>query len=1033
MTLEQSDWPSYAVPTAGWRSPVRLRCNARRLSVVLLVTLAAGCSSHTPTSPDAPVILPQPPGAPELPGKQPALDATPVPSVLPEPRPAATPEAPAGSLRELDLAEELPSDPAVGTGTLANGLRYFVRPNAKPENRAELRLVVHAGSLQESDDQRGLAHFVEKMAFNGTKNFEKQALVDYLERVGMRFGPDLNAYTSFGETVYMLQLPTEDQAVLAKGFDILEDWAHNISFEGEEIDRERGVVVEEWRQRQGAGSRIFDQQLPVTYYGSLYAERQPIGSVDILRNSPHEALRRFYQEWYRPDLMAVVAVGDFDAKAVEEEIRKHFSGIPMPEGARPRLETEIPDHDQTLTSIVSDPEATGTRVTVGWKRPYLETKTVGDLRRDLVDELYHTMMIDRLEELTQQADPPYQFAYAFDSPLGQVKSMYQLVASVRDGGLVRGVETMLLEAKRVRDHGFSRPELERGKTRFLRNVERAFEERDKQESRALASRLVDAFLGGEPSPGIDYVHDVYPKLLETITLREVNARADQWMSAGPGKSVEANRVILVSGPESEAAALPSEEQLLSIFAEVDDVETDPWVDKTSDAALVEQPPAGGSIISEKDIPYVDAVLWTLSNGIEVYLKPTTNKNDEVLMAARSAGGHSLVSDEEYLNAAQAAGIVDQMGLGSFGPIELGKTLTGKVVGISPYISELEEGMSGSASPKDLETLFELIYLQFTAPRRDDQAFAAMQSRISGYLENQKASPGYWFAHKYQEVAYGDHPRRQFLESEDVARLDAGEALRIYRERFADPADFDFFFVGSFSLEQIRPLVAKWLGGLPSDVREETWRDIGAYPVSGVHVFTVERGLEPRAQVQVTYSGDAEWTLADSIITSALGETLRIRLREVLREDLGGVYGVGVSAGLSREPRGRYDARISFTADPERVVELLAAARAEIERFKTEGPPQDVIDKVKESWRRGRETQLENNGFWLSLLRNYVWQGLAWEEFDRFEQRNEWVTVESVRAAATRVFDERNSIEGRLVPEASETASAAEGGSDEGSR
>ena len=917
----------------------------------------------------------------------------------------------------LDVERPVPLDPKVRHGKLGNGLSYYVRDNGRPENRAELRLVVNAGSLQETEEQRGLAHFVEHMAFNGTENFEKQELVDYLEGIGMRFGPDLNAYTSFDETVYMLQIPTDDPEILEKGLDILDDWAHRISFEDEEIDKERGVVIEEWRLRQGAGSRILDKQLPVTFHGSRYAERLPIGLVEVLENAPYEQFRRFYRDWYRPDLMAVVAVGDIDPDAMEAEIKERFGRIAPRPDAPEREDAPIPGHDETLVSIATDPEATSSRVNVMWKRPpYAEVPRIADLRQDVVDELYHGMMNSRLRELAQKADPPYQFGFAFDSGLGRTRSAYQVSASVRNGGVVRGLETVLLEAKRVRDHGFTASELERGKTNFLRGVERAYEERDKQESRSLAGSYVSHFLGGNPSPGIEYLTEFYNRVVPEISLEEVNRRAEQWMSGEQGMPIEANRVILVSGPDSEEADLPSEAQLLAVFDEIDYVATTPWVDRTSDDPLVADPPRPGRIISERNVPHVDAIHWTLSNGIEVYLKPTDFKNDQVLMAANSPGGHSLASDEQYFNAAQASSIVGQMGLGTFGPIELGKKLAGKAAGASAFVSEMGEGLNGSASPKDLEELFQLTYLSFTAPRLDLELFESLKSRISGFLENQKASPGYWYGKKQREVMFGDHPRRQGFEAEDVERLDPQAALEFYRDRFADASDFTFYFVGNFELETMRPLVETWLASLPATDRDETWRDVGAEIRGASRSFVVEKGLEPKAQVSLTFYGDAEWSVENSNLASATGQALRIRLREVLREDLGGVYGVGAGASISRIPKERYSASISFGTDPERLDELLDATWTEIERLQSEGPDQETVDKVKESWRRSRETQLEQNGFWVNVLRSYVQDEIDWAEFDRFEERLDLVTPEAIREMARQVFDRSRVIEGRLVPE-----------------
>ena len=915
-------------------------------------------------------------------------------------------------------AEEppLPLDPAVRFGTLDNGLSFYIRENRRPENRAELRLVVNAGSLQEDPDQLGLAHFVEHMAFNGTENFEKQELVDYLERIGMRFGPDINAYTSFDETVYMLQIPTDDDEIEKTAFQILEDWAGGVTFEGEEIDKERGVVVEEWRLGRGANGRIRDQQLPVMFHGSRYADRLVIGEKEILEGAPYDAFRRFYEDWYRPDLMAVIAVGDFDADEIEKHIREHFSGLENPSSPRERVEYPVPDHEETLSSIVTDPEATGIRVTVGFKREANPTLTRSDLRRSLIDSLYHGMMIARLQELTLLPDPPFQFGFAASGWLGRTKSMYQIFAAVKDGGVERGLETLLEEAKRVETHGFLDTELERAKTDVLRSIDRAFEERDKQESRRFASQYVQHFLEGDALPGIELSRELYHELIPGITLEEINSRADQWIT-------DENRVILVSGPETESAGIPTEVEVLSVFDRAATRATEPWVDRTRDEPLVSELPEPGRVVSESFVEELGAHRWELSNGVVVLLKPTDFKNDEVLLRGYSPGGHSLVDDESYLSATQASSIAGQMGLGNFDAIELDKALTGKVAGARSFIGELSEGISGSASPQDLETLFQLVSLQFVGLRRDESAFQSYLSTTRGFLENQAASPNYQFSKRFSEVASQNHPRREFLTLEKLDQVSLDRAMAVYRDRFADASDFIFTLVGNFDLQDIREPVELWLGGLPSTNREENWRDIGVRAPDGQQRFEVRSGIEPKASVRLVFHSDAPWGIQEQQNVSSMGEVLRIQLREVLREDLGGVYGVRVSASLSREPRERFNLVVSFSCDPERTQELLDAVFAEIDKLRDTGPNEGNVAKVQESQRRSRETNLRENRFWLSILSSYERWGTDPAEFERFEERIGAVTDEVVKATAQKYLGGEDYILGVLLPEDGAEASS----------
>jgi zinc protease len=925
------------------------------------------------------------------------------------PEPAAPTETPPPTAEAPAAAETIPLDPAVVHGQLDNGFTYYIRTNQKPEKRAELRLVVNAGSVLEDEDQRGLAHFVEHMAFNGTEHFGKQDLIDYLEGIGMDFGPEINAYTSFDETVYMLTIPTDDEEIVGTAFQILEDWAHLISFEDEEIEKERGVLVEEWRLGRGAGSRIRDKQFPVTFHGSRYAERIVIGDKEILETAPPDTVRRFYRDWYRPDLMAVIAVGDFDAAGIEGLIREHFSRMPAAEDPREREEFPIPDHQETLTSIVTDPEATSIRVTVGYKRPPVPNRTVADMRSQLVDNLYNGMMNDRLYELTQKADPPFQYGYASSGWLGRTKSMYRLGAAVRDDGVERGLETILIEASRVEEYGFQESELERAKVDLLRRVERWYEERDKQESRMFASQYAQHFLEGDPAASISYYRDLYNELVPGIGLAEINARADQWIT-------DENRVILVSGPDTEAAGIPDEKTVLAVFDAAAAVAVTPWVDQVRDEPLVASSPTAGQVVSEEFIEELNVTRWELSNGVTVLLKPTDFKNDEVRLRGYSPGGSSLASDDDYMSASSADTVVSEMGLGNFSQIELGKALAGKVARSRAYISEISEAVWASASPKDLETMFQLLYLGFVAPRRDEESFQAFITQMEGWLENQEASPSYWFSKKYSEVLNLDHPRRQMLTPERIQMIDLDRALAVYRDRFADASDFLFTLVGNFEVDGIRPLVETWLGGLPSTGREETWRDVGVERPEGVQTFEVRRGIEPKSSVRITFHGEAEWSPLNNHILSSMTHALRIRLREVMREDMGGVYGVRVGGGISRYPRERYSITVSFGCDPGRVEELVAAVFAEIETVKNDGPGDENVQKVRESQARERETDLEENRFWINTLEYHERNGLDLLDILRYDDMIEAVTAEALQEAARKYFDTGRYVQGVLYPE-----------------
>jgi zinc protease len=623
---------------------------------------------------------------------------------------------------EINIDDVIPIDPMIRKGVLDNGLTYYVKYNGVPENRCELRLAVNAGSILENDDQQGLAHFVEHMAFNGTKNFEKHELVNYLESIGMRFGPEINAYTSFDETVYMLQLATDSMDVLKTGFQVLNDWAHLVSFDSVEIDKERGVVIEEWRLGQGADNRMRDKQLPILFKGSKYANRLPIGQKAVLDTFKHETLISFYEDWYRPDLMAIVAVGDFDPEEIEQIIIDKFSDIPAKEASRERVEYTIPDNKETLFAIASDPEATQSSISIYYKLPDEEEKTVRDYRRMLIGNLYNGMFNQRLAELAQKSDPPFLFAYSADGRFVRGRNFYTLSAMIKDNGIPLGMQTLLEEAKRIKDYGFTETELNREKLNLLRGMDKLFKERTQMNSDAFAAEYIRNFMFDEPIPGITYEYYIFQKFVPGITLDEVNSLADYWIS-------DLNRIVLANYPEKEGIVPLSDEILASILDKTDSLSVAPYVDDTLIKPLLSEKPVPSKIKDEKYIDDIKVTELTLENGIKVILKPTSFKNDEIQLTAFSPGGLSLIPTEDIIPGRTAVAILRQSGLGEFNAVQLEKLLAGKTVSISPTIGSLTEGFSGRVSPDDIEILLKLVYLYFTAPRADSIAFVSLQTRL----------------------------------------------------------------------------------------------------------------------------------------------------------------------------------------------------------------------------------------------------------------------------------------------------------------
>jgi len=909
----------------------------------------------------------------------------------------------------IEMESALPLDPSLLHGELENGLKYFIKENHKPENRAELRLVINAGSILEDEDQLGLAHFLEHMCFNGTEDFPKMDLINYLESIGMSFGADLNAYTSFDETVYMLQVPTDSVDQLDKGFKILENWAHKVSLEEDEIDSERGVILEEWRLGQGAGQRMRDKQIPIVLKDSRYAERLPIGSVDVIKNASYESIRRFYREWYRPDLMAIVAVGDFNAQEIEAKIQSLFSTREAKEDVRERQLYEVPGHQETLFALASDPEATRSDINVLFKHPSRIDRTAGQYRDNIVEQLYHEMLNARFSEISQKADSPFLYAYSAKFAWTRTSEMLALGAGVADGKILQGLEAILIEGERIRQHGFTDTELERAKKEVLRNMEKYYRERDKRESSSFASEYIRHFLEEEAVPGIEFEFQIYQESIPGIQLDEVNNLAETFIT-------KENRVLMASTPEKEGLVNPTETELAAVLEKISSLTIEPYIDKVITEPLISELPKAGTLVSQKHYDDIDTDELVLSNGVRVILKSTDFKNDEILFQAFSPGGFSLFSDEDLISGKLAANIMDYSGLGNFSLMDLQKLYAGKNLSSTPYINAHYEGLTGSASPNDIETLLQTIYLQFTASRQDREAFTSLLTKYRAQLQNKSLNPDAVFNDSIHVILNNYHPRRKPMNVEILDQVDLVKAQALYDDRFADASDFTFLFAGNFTKEEISPLILKYLASLPTTNRKENWVDEGVSTPAGIINKKVMRGLEPKSSTRIVFNGKFDYARQNRYEMNAMMKILNIRLREVLREDLGGVYGVGVWASMSKYPTPEYSLSIRFGCDPERVQELTDAVMHEIKALMTQAPDQSNVDKVKESQRRSHETSMKNNSYWLNSLAVYYRENRDLSDFMKFDELVDGFTAEAAQSAAARYFDLENMIQITLYPE-----------------
>lgn len=912
-----------------------------------------------------------------------------------------------------DLTASLPIDPAVRVDTLANGLRYYVRRNTEPEDRAELYLAVDAGSVLESDEQLGLAHFVEHMLFNGTRRFPNEELIAFLESTGMRFGPDVNAYTSFDETVYTLTIPTDSISIVEGAFDVLFDWAMHATLSDSMIDLERGVVLEEWRMsNQNASGRVRDELILVILQGSRYAERLPIGKPEIIQHAPYETIRDFYERWYRPDLMAVIAVGDFDVDEIEERIRETFAALPAADDSEPRPTFDVPGHEATLYKVITDPEYPYASVQIYYKEDAEQIANVGDYRERLVESLIQGMLNARLDEIARRGDAPFLGASVYEGSFVRPATYHGAFAQVHEDSVLTGLSSVLTEAARVRRHGFTSSELDRQKQEILRAYQKAFEERETTNSAALAREYVSHFLEDEPIPGIEIEYELVQQLLPTVTIAEVNEHAPDLLTGD-------NRAVVVIMPEKEGVTPPTEAQLREVLERVERSTIEPYVDEVRTTPLVAQIPEPASIVDERQIEAIGVREISLANGVRVVMKQTDFKEDEVRMTAFSPGGSSLVSDAEAFEAEISPQVVARSGVGSFSRTELEKYLAGKVVSVSPYINELEEGFGGSSSPQDLETLLQLVYLYITEPRAEPDALQSIQNQLRSSLINRSSNPIAVWQDSLQAALYGNDPRRRTPTVEMVDSLRLDESLRYYRDRFADASDFTFVFVGSFDPDSLEHLARRYLGALPARDRDETWRDVAPEKPDNVVETTVTQGIGEQSAVALVFHGPMEFNREQRHRLRSLADVLSILLRRDLREGRGGVYNVGVNAGTAGRPDGSYTFTISFGCAPERVEELQGAVFDQIERIKEHGPPDDVVATVREQQRRQRETDLRTNGFWTSVLEFYYSYSEDPLEVLSYSEMIDAIAADEIRETARAYLDTDRYVAAVLYPEAEE--------------
>ena len=901
----------------------------------------------------------------------------------------------------------VPVDPNVRIGKLENGLTYYIRHNALPEKQADFYIAQKVGSILEEDNQRGLAHFLEHMCFNGTTNYPGNLLREYLETIGVKFGANLNAYTSIDETVYNISnVPVARETVVDSCLLILHDWANDLTLDNEEIDKERKVIHEEWRTRTGAMMRMYEKVFPIIYKDSKYAYRLPIGTMEVVDNFPYQALKDYYEKWYRPDQQGIIVVGDIDVDKVEEKIKKMFSPIEMPENAAERVYYPVADNDEPIIALAKDKEQQVPIIYLFHKHdvvPNDQKNSMPYLAMNYMISMIGNMLNARLDELTQKPQPPFIQAFAEDGNylVAKTKGAFIGVAVAKEDGILTSTEALMTEIERVRQFGFTASEYARAKADYLRALESAYNEKDKMRNSQYVQEYVRNFIDNEPIPGIENEYAIMNQIVPSIPVEAINQVVKQIIG-------EKNMVLSVFCPDKEGMKYPTDAELKGVIDKVRNAKIEAYVDKVSDEPLMKETPAGGKVVKTEAGPF-DSKVLTLSNGVKVVLKKTDFKADEVRMQAFSTGGNSMFDDKDAVQFKLMNQVVGLGGLGNFNAVDLDKVLAGKMASASAYVNSLTEGISGSCSPKDMETMLQLIYLRFTAPRMDQDAFASFISRNKAALANAEADPNTAFSDSINVALYNRHPRALPVKAETLDKIDYNKVMELYKDRFADASDFTFIMVGNIDEATAIPLIEKYLGSLPSLKRNEKFRDVTPDIRKGRYENNFTREMETaKSSVLMVASGKCKYTQKNVVMMSMLGQLLNILYTQTVREEAGGTYGVSCSGSISKYPEAEGVFQIYFDTDPQRRPQMVELIDKGINDFIAQGPKADDLNKVKEYMLKTYQQNQKENSYWMGILNGMLWEGIDMNT--GYENTVNGVTISDLKKFAKDFFKQGNMIE-----------------------
>ncbi len=907
------------------------------------------------------------------------------------------------------LSDTLTPNPQVLIGKLANGLTYYIQHNEKPKNRVTFRLVVNAGSICETNDQQGLAHVTEHLCFNGSKHFKKSDLISFIQASGVKFGVHLNAQTSFDETIYKLQMPSDRPSLLDSAMLVLEDWAHNVSLRDTTIDKVRKVVKEEWRGDLGAGERMRNKYLPVILKGSRYADRVPIGKIDVIDTAHYATVKRFYHDWYRPDLMAVFVVGDANVKEMQKLIEKHFSDIPNPKNEKKRIIYGVPDNKKPLIAIATDPEATTNQVVIFYKHPRHISNTVGYFRNELKTQLFNAMMSSRLNEIAQKPTAPFMYAAAGDAPfIGRTTNAYTGFAVAKDNEIGASLKVLLNENKRVKEYGFTPTELERQKKNLLRQYQQQFNEKGKIPSVRLIRGYIQNFLTGEPIPGVAEEYDLAKKLVPSISLKEMDQLSHQLIT-------DTNRVVLITAPQKKGVKVPSKADVMAILAAEKTVQLKPYVDKFLRAPLIGHKIVPGKIVSTQKVGNLYDK-WTLSNGMVVFVKTTDFKNDQVLYHAYHLGGTSLIPDNKVVVTRVFGSVIEQSGVGPFSGVNLEKKLTGKIVSLSPFLHRLDVGFDGSASPKDLETLLKLQYLYFTSPRQDKDIFKKVMEDQKNLVKHLGANPRMVFYDSLSRAMSMHSPRVIVIPT--LAQLDGisqQDIYNIYKEQFEPAAGYQVFFVGNVNEKTLKPLVEKYLASIPAGAGPKSWKDVEPGFPKGKTIVNVNMGQAPQSTVAMVMKGRYKYNFENNVKMNVLVGALNIEMLNKLRIEERKIYGVYVSPTLSKLPKEEYTLLMGFGCAPQNVDGLVKSALGVFEKFRKNGADAATMKKVKETAIRTRQSAVRTNKYWLNQIVDADFYGNKIPSLQEYTTAVKAVTPADVKKMARKYTDPDHYVLGVLKP------------------